>query len=73
MRTRKVYTLFTFQGKKEKKKKVVQVGGKSMVFTMEHNKVFTMQRRDMAFTVGMMFSTEEWLGGGKVKITFTSF
>ena len=36
-------------------------------------KVFTMQRRDMAFTVGIMFSTEEWLGGGKVQFTFTSF
>ena len=35
-----------------------------MVFTVENKKVFTEQRRDMAFTVGMMFSTEEWLGGG---------
>ena len=53
MRTREVYTLFTFQRKKIKK--VVQVGEEYMAFTMENKKVFTEQRRDMAFTVGMMF------------------
>ena len=45
-----------------------------MVFTMETTKkVYTMQRRDMAFTKGIMFSTEEWLGGGKAQFVFTSF
>ena len=36
-------------------------------------KVFTMQKRNMAFTMEIMFSTKERSGGGKALFTFTSF
>ena len=68
MKEKSIYIIYS-----QEKKSCTEVN--YMVFTMENKTkmLFTMQRRDMAFTMEIMFSTEEWLGGGKVQFTFKSF
>ena len=59
----KVYTLFTVNNKNRKN----CTEGEKRDLQWETERIYTMLGRDMVLTIGILFSTEEWLGSGSVQ------